>query len=146
MDTRGILRTARDRGAAVFLNSHLLSEVERVCDRVAIVDHGRVVAEGPLVEVLGRRETRIRVGRLPERGLDEALAAFGHVAVDGAELIVVDLDDDRVPDLVSTLVGLDIRVHEVRSGRGSLEERFLELVGRGADPGREAATTAEAAS
>ena len=45
VDVRGIVRAAADRGAAVFLNSHLLSEVEQVCDRVAILDHGRVVAQ-----------------------------------------------------------------------------------------------------
>jgi ABC-2 type transport system ATP-binding protein len=132
MDVRGILKTARDRGAAVFLNSHLLSEVERVCDRVAIVDRGRVVAEGPLSEVLGGRETRIRVEGLVRDALDRALAGFGQATFDGSELVVTDLDDDRVPDLVAALVALGARVHEVRSGRESLEERFLELVGRGA--------------
>ena len=60
IDVRGILRTARDRGAAIFLNSHLLSEVEQVCDRVAIVDRGAVVAEGTLGAVLGAPETRIK--------------------------------------------------------------------------------------
>jgi ABC-2 type transport system ATP-binding protein len=131
MDVRAILRTARDRGAAVFLNSHLLSEVERVCDRVAIVDRGRVVAEGALAEVLGAPETRIRVQGLKPAALETDLAAFGPASFDGAELALADLDDDRVPDLVAALVGLGVRVHEVRSGRESLEQRFFELVGRG---------------
>ena len=134
MDVRGILRTARDRGAAVFLNSHLLSEVERVCDRVAIVDRGRVVAEGPLTEILGSSDTRIRVEGLAPRALEAELGAFGPATFDGSELVVAGLDDDRVPDLVAALVGLGVRVHEVRSGRESLEQRFLELVGRGGPP------------
>jgi ABC-2 type transport system ATP-binding protein len=138
MDVRGILKTARDRGAAVFLNSHLLSEVERVCDRVAIVDRGRVVAEGPLAEVLGGRETRIRVGGPAPAALAGAVAGFGRASFDGSELVVADLDEDRVPDLVAALVGLGARVHDVRSGRESLEERFLELVGRDAAPGTSA--------
>lgn len=142
MDVRGILGTARDRGAAVFLNSHLLSEVERVCDRVAIVDRGRVVAEGPLTEVLGSSETRIRVEGLAPRALEVELAAFGPVTFDGSELVAPELDDDRVPDLVAALVGLGVRVHEVRSGRETLEQRFLELVGRGGPP----APSAERAS
>ena len=41
-DVRAIVRAARDRGATVILNSHLLTEVERVCDRVVILDHGRI--------------------------------------------------------------------------------------------------------
>ena len=130
IDVRGILRTARDRGAAIFLNSHLLSEVEQVCDRVAIVDRGRVVAEGPLAEVLGEEETRIRVEGLAPPGL-AALAGFGRPVMDGDDLVIRELGPDRVPDLVAALVGMGVRVHAVASGRESLERRFLELVGRG---------------
>ena len=135
MDVRGILRTARDRGAAVFLNSHLLSEVERVCDRVAIVDRGRVVAEGPLSEVLGRQRDanpgRGARGRAPSTA---SSPPSGRRPSTAAEVVVADLDEDRVPDLVAALVGLGVRVHEVRSGRESLEQRFLELVGHGSAP------------
>ena len=67
-DVREIIRHLRARGVAVFLNSHLLGEVEQVCDRVAIVDHGRVVATGSLDELLGgTQEVRLRV-----TGLDAA--------------------------------------------------------------------------
>ena len=52
-DVRAIIREASERGSAVLLNSHLLGEVERLCDRVAIVNHGRVVAAGSLGELLG---------------------------------------------------------------------------------------------
>jgi ABC-2 type transport system ATP-binding protein len=129
IDVRNILRTARERGAAVFLNSHLLSEVEQVCDRVAIVDRGRVVAEGTLEAVLGERETRIRVEGLAGDGLAR-LASFGDLAFDGTDLAVRALPDDRVPDLVAALVGMGVRVHAVASSRDSLEQRFLELIGR----------------
>ena len=54
-DVRRIIASLRDRGVTVFLNSHLLTEVERVCDRVAIVDHGRVVAELTMTELLRER-------------------------------------------------------------------------------------------
>ena len=53
-DVRTIIGRARDAGAAVFLNSHLLTEVERVCDRVAVVDHGRIIAEGVPQELIAR--------------------------------------------------------------------------------------------
>ena len=130
IDVRGILRTARDRGAAIFLNSHLLSEVEQVCDRVAIVDRGRVVAEGPLAEVLGERETRIRVEGLAPAGL-AGLAGFGSARMDGDDLVIRELAEELVPDVVAALIGMGVRVHAVASGRESLEQRFLELVGRG---------------
>jgi ABC-2 type transport system ATP-binding protein len=134
IDVRGILRTARDRGAAIFLNSHLLSEVEQVCDRVAIVDRGVVVAEGTLADVLGERETRIRVDGLGKADL-AALDAFGPSTLEDGELVLTALPDERVPDVVAALVGMGARVHAVSSSRESLEQRFLELVG-GAGGGR----------
>jgi ABC-2 type transport system ATP-binding protein len=51
-DVREIIHSLRERGTTVFLNSHLLSEVERVCDHVAIVNEGRVLESGPLADVL----------------------------------------------------------------------------------------------
>ena len=127
MDVRGILRNARERGAAVLLNSHLLTEVEQVCDRLAIVDHGAVVAEGTLAEVLGARETRIRVEGLEPPGL-ASLERFGAPRFDGRDLFIGDLPEAGVPELVAALVEMGVRVHEVASGRESLEARFLELV------------------
>ena len=142
IDVRGILRTARDRGAAVFLNSHLLGEVELVCDRVAIVDRGRVVADGPLRSVLGEPETHVRVEALGPDGL-QALGVFGQARLAGSDLLVPNLPDERVPDLVAALVDMGARVHEVTSARGSLEERFLALIaqnrGQGVDGGDGAA-------
>lgn len=133
MDVRGILRMARDRGAAIFLNSHLLSEVEQVCDRVAIVDRGKVVAEGTLAAVLGEQQTRVRCEGLDKLGTP-ALAPFGPARVEGQDLVFSDLPEERVPDLVATLVGLGVRVQAVSSGRESLEQRFLELVGHRTEP------------
>ncbi len=61
-DVRDLIRTLRARGVAVFLNSHLLSEVEMVCDRVAIIDRGRVVRQGPMAELIsGTLEVEVRV-------------------------------------------------------------------------------------
>ena len=127
MDVRAILRTARDRGAAVLLNSHLLTEVEQVCDRLAIVDRGAVIAEGSLAEVLGAHETRIRVEGLDPQGV-ASLARFGAPRFDGRDLVIKDLPASQVPDVIAGLVAMGARVHEVSSGRESLEARFLELV------------------
>jgi ABC-2 type transport system ATP-binding protein len=133
VDVRGIVRTAASRGAAVFLNSHLLSEVEQVCDRVAIIDHGRVVASGDLDDVLGQAETQIRVSGISASDLP-AIERFGPPTLDGDTLKIRPMDPDGVPDLVATLVSMGARIHEVRSGRGSLEQRFLALVARDRPP------------
>jgi ABC-2 type transport system ATP-binding protein len=131
-DVRAIIRALRERGTAVFLNSHLLTEVERVCDEVAIVDHGRVIAAGTLDELLGASTVRIRVTDLDGR-VRTALAAFGMLADDPPWLVVRGCSPERVPDLVAAIVAAGGRIHAVDAGRETLEERFLELLDHTAD-------------
>jgi len=126
-DVRAIVRSARDRGATVILNSHLLSEVEQVCDRVVILHRGRAVASGPLREVVSAGGVRLRVTDLGPAGR-EAVAAFGPVDVEGDWLTIRTLDQALIPDVVNAIVAAGGRVQAVEPGRGSLEARFLELV------------------
>jgi ABC-2 type transport system ATP-binding protein len=138
-DVRGIIREAQSRGSTVLLNSHLLGEVERLCDRVAIVFKGRVVAAGSMAELLGQPSVRIQVSELPADR--SALAAFGPLTDEGGWLTIRPLDPDRVPDVVATIVALGGRVHSVDPGRRSLEDLFLDLA-----RGQDAAADAEAAA
>src|SRR4051812_11659749 len=95
-DVRAIIREVRSRGTAVFLNSHLLTEVERVCDRVAIVDRGRVLAAGRLDELLGEPAVRIRASGLPADAATR-LGAFGPMRRDGDLLSLQPSHPGRVP-------------------------------------------------
>jgi ABC-2 type transport system ATP-binding protein len=126
-DVRAIVRAARDRGATVILNSHLLTEVERVCDRVVILHRGRAIASGPLDEVVAADGVRLRVDDLDDGGR-ASLARFGPVSFDGEWLSIRPLEAARIPDVVAAVVAAGGRVHAVEPGRGSLEARFLELV------------------
>jgi ABC-2 type transport system ATP-binding protein len=130
LDVRSIIRTARDRGTTVFLNSHLLTEVERVCDRVAIIDRGRVLEAGRLDELLGEPTVRIRVSEL-QADAAEGLSHFGPVRVDGEWLTIQPLPPESVPEVVSAIVAAGGRIHEVDVGRSSLEDRFLRLLTHG---------------
>ena len=132
-DVRAIIRDARERGTTVFLNSHLLTEVERVCDRVAIVDHGQVVEEGRLDDVLGDPGVRVQAAGLDETALAALEQQFGPLRRDGDWLAIQPFDPARVPDLVAAIVAAGGRVHEVDAGRRSLEERFLALLARSGD-------------
>ncbi len=109
---RELLEELRQRGVAVLLNSHLLSEVELVCDRVVIVDRGRTVAEGTPQE----------------------LAMPGGVEVQTASGTrrYPDAHRDDVPDLVAALVAAGERIYDVRVVTGTLEDAYLGLVGEGA--------------
>ena len=126
-DVRSIVRAARDRGATIVLNSHLLTEVERVCDRVIILDHGRTIASGSLDEVVASAGVRLRLGDTGEAARSVA-AAFGPVTVEGDWLTVRPLPPERIPDLVAAIVAGGGRIFAVEPGRGSLEARFLELL------------------
>jgi ABC-2 type transport system ATP-binding protein len=111
----------------VILNSHLLTEVEQVCDRVVILHRGRTIASGSIDEVVAADGVRIRVGGLDDAGRS-ALGRFGPLVVDGEWLSIRPLDPARIPDVVAAVVAAGGRVHAVEPGPGSLEARFLELV------------------
>ena len=133
-DVRDLLLSLKARQVAVLLNSHLIGEVERVCDRVVILDKGRVAASGTLPELLGQRELRMRLDGVGAKA-EARLAAAGALTRSGNEFTVTlptEEDVITVPDLVADLVGLGVRVHAVEPGRIKLEERLLDILRAGA--------------
>ncbi|MFP5220430.1 MAG: ABC transporter ATP-binding protein [Actinomycetes bacterium] len=133
-DVRDLLLDLRSRGVAVILNSHLIGEVERVCDRVVVLDKGRVAASGTLAELLGRREVRLRLDGVTPAA-EARMAQAGDVSREaGTYTVVLPVDDDpgTVPALVADLVALGVRVHAVEPARMSLEERLLGILRAGA--------------
>lgn len=136
-EVRQVVRDLRDRGATVFLNTHLLAEAEQVCDRVAVVDRGRSIATGSLAELLGdRASVRLRVAGLPARWW-ERLPRAGRWSAEGAWTRLELADPGCVPDVVRAVVELGGRVEAVVPEHQSLEDRFLELLGDRATGARE---------
>jgi ABC-2 type transport system ATP-binding protein len=135
-DVRSIVRRAADAGSTIFLNSHLLTEVERVCDRVAVVDHGRVLASGRIDDLLGESSVRLRITDFAAADVAE-LRRFGRVSVgEDGWFSITGLDPERVPDVVAAIVSVGGRVHAVESGRVTLEDLFMRLVGDGSSEPR----------
>jgi ABC-2 type transport system ATP-binding protein len=126
-DVREVIRALKARGTTVFLNSHLLTEVEQVCDRVAIVDKGRVIQVGTLDELLTTDAVRVRATGL-ENGGHDALRAFGELQDEGEWIVVRGINAERVPDLVRAIVERGGRVYAVEPRHESLEDRFLSLL------------------
>ena len=131
LDPAGI-REFRDRfralgqeGVTVFLSSHLLGEVERICDRVAIVDHGRLVAVGG-VDELGQSFVRIRVVvRHEEHVVAAALLAMFEVSSPARGVfLVANAEGRRINEALA--VG-GIYADSIGQERSGLEERFLAL-------------------
>ena len=126
-DVREIIRGLASRGTAVFLNSHLLSEVEQVCDRVAVVDHGRVIASGTMDELLGGTAVRVRATGLTQADKNR-LSGYGRIDDEGEQMTFANMDPDRVPELVASIVSMGGRVYEVAPRHQTLEDRFLQLL------------------
>ena len=133
VDVRDLVLSLKARGVSVLLNSHLIGEVELVCDRVLILDNGRVAAAGTLDELLGQQEVRLHLSGVDAR----AQARLGRSMSRSGDWFTVAVPPDgagtTVPDLVHDLVGLGVRVHAVEPGRISLEERLLGILRHGDD-------------
>ena len=132
VDVRDIVLELKSRGVAVLLNSHLIGEVERVCDRVVILDRGRVAASGTLSELLGQRELRLHLTEVSAAAAAR-LAATGRVeqAGDWFTLALSGDDGATVPALVRDLAALGVQVHAVEPARITLEERLLGILRAG---------------
>ena len=127
-------------GSTVLFSTHILNDVERVCDRVAILDHGRLVAEAPVEELLERYASDVYLVE-PEPATPEALqrVADALVAVNGvvaAEVrhgvVRVTVADAAVANrpLLGALAALDVAIASFERQRPTLEDVFLRLVGR----------------
>lgn len=126
-DVRDIIRSLKRRGTTVFLNSHLLAEVEQVCDRVAVVDRGRVISTGTLDDL----RNAVKAVRVRAAGFgDEAIAAaklFGNVRFEGATMVVGGVGEAEVPRLIRTLVAAGVDIYAVQPA-ATLEDSFLNLL------------------
>ena len=128
-EVRDLIRALRDRGTAVLLNSHLLGEVEQVCDHIVILDRGRVVRSGPLADVAVGAEVRVSLERLDDDAV-AVLQGFGRIAARDADTALVELDDvAAVPALAAALVTRGHGIRELVPMQRSLEDVFVDLVG-----------------
>jgi ABC-2 type transport system ATP-binding protein len=129
-DVRELVRELAADGVTVFLNSHLLTEVEAVCDRVAIVNQGRVIASGPLDDLAGAvTQLRIMADRV-DRDLLALVGRYGDVArVDGTAVTLAVDTLDCAPDLATVLIGSGYRLYGLVPVQRSLEDVFVDLVG-----------------
>jgi ABC-2 type transport system ATP-binding protein len=127
-EIRELLRSLGDEGRTVFVSSHLLTEIEHTCDRVAILAEGHCVAEGAVADVLRRgHQSRLRVG---VDDLDAGLAALsdaGIPAVRNHTTLVVDLPRSEAARVSRTLAERALWVTELLVEEASLEDVFLEL-------------------
>jgi len=135
---RDIIGELRRQGVAVFLNSHLLGEVEATCDRVVFLKQGRTVHELALAGPgAGASELTVELRVGPhDGGLLEALERFGPGPFEEDGLIRLTVGrDEALPELARWLVARGVALYEMRAQRKSLETWFLEVMGDDQRPG-----------
>jgi ABC-2 type transport system ATP-binding protein len=139
-DVRAILAQLRSEGVTVFVNSHLLSEVETSSDRVAIIDQGRVAAVGNVQDLLSRDLTvEFRLGPIEPETLAELgkVVTVEHVASGPRTTIVGRADDEEiVARAVDLLTRRGVAVYGVTPERRTLEDVFVDVVAKHGGPAR----------
>lgn len=127
LEVRTLMRAVAAEGRTVFVSSHILSEVEHACDRVAIVAHGKCIASGRVSELLQGTNARFRVRVDDVRARDVLTAGGWTVAPDADGALLVDVDPSRSHEVTSALAGAGIFLSELTPVSRSLEDVFLEL-------------------
>lgn len=128
---------AKEEGMSVIVSSHLLSEMELMCDRVAVIQHGKLIHVQRMRELMASQDAE----QLTSFEVDDAPAALAILELlcgpvvsanaEAADVIDVTVKRDRIPALIKALVDGGIAVYGVRTQVRTLEETFLEMTGDG---------------
>ena len=128
-----LVRGIRSRGKTVFLTTHLMEEAERLCDRVAIIDHGRLVDAGTPAALVRRHcpERTVVVTTADSAAADtfRAIPGIDAVDVNGADLSLRGRGDDFVTRVIQCLADHRITVSDLRTEAPTLEDVFLRVTG-----------------
>ncbi|WP_369226173.1 ATP-binding cassette domain-containing protein [Streptomyces sp. R39] len=122
-EMRSLLRELAAAGTTVFLSSHLLSEIEQVCDRVAVLHGGRLIEEGPVHDV-ARPTVRVTLDASDMTEAAGLFAGYRYRAAGPGRLLVEDADPREINQRLGQA---GVWAHEVRREPGALENRFLSL-------------------
>lgn len=128
---RALIRHVAAEGTTVFVSSHILTEVEQMCDDVAILKTGRLIAQGPVASVVSAsgRAASVLLRTTDDEGAMEALRAMPWVTSVRREdgRLVVDAPLEHTSDISRTLAERQIWLSELRASASSLEEAFMEI-------------------
>lgn len=141
-ELREFIRKLADEGLAVFVSSHLLSEIQLLCDRVAIISKGRVLAVGGVDELVARNSPYVLWELEPLERAREIMAArpditlleLDEVTLDdsviagmGANSQITAMEEDLIPEIVAVLVTEEVEIRAVHKINPTLEQLFLKL-------------------
>jgi ABC-2 type transport system ATP-binding protein len=123
-------KLAKEEGLGIIVSSHLLSEMEMMCDRFAIIQHGRLVGIESVQELSKQAQKVLLTVEPVERALTVIKNIYPHMNITPAKQgIEVSIDYKEIPSLNAALVSENIKVYGIQVLTKSLEERFLEITG-----------------
>ncbi len=129
-----LVRGIKERCKTVFLTTHLMEEAEQLCDRVAIVEHGRIIEMGSPAALVSRhcpeRSVAFTCGREVDRAVFEQVAGVAEVVVNSDTVSLTGTGEDFVSEVIACLAAHQIRVGTFRTEQSTLEDVFLKLTGQ----------------
>lgn len=129
-EVREIIVELRNQGKTVFLNSHLLSEVEMICDRVAVINNGKILQEGAIRDLLSQDvAVEMQVGEITASLQAELSAVSETVRIQGNSVRLTLESREEIPVLAEIVVRNGGRLYGLEVRRGSLEDLFIHLIG-----------------
>ena len=128
-EVRDLLKKLRDQGKTIFLNSHLLSEVERMSDKVAILKNGRLVREGSVEEFISvKQQFQLQVGTGDEETRLICMEMNIPLIAQNGHFVVSVSDDEQLNTLIDRLRAQDITIQGITPRKISLEDFFIDVI------------------
>jgi ABC-2 type transport system ATP-binding protein len=134
IEIRELLRELKRMGKTIMISSHILSELEEICDHVGIIEHGRLIFSGTMDEIRPRlgikSKVRVRVGANPDKAVEllSALPQISQVQLVGDDIAVTFHDGQQANGIVArTLVNGGLDVISLQPERLKLDDAFLQL-------------------
>ena len=133
-EIREIVRALGKAGHTIFISSHLLHEIEQICDHVAIIDRGQLLRQGSITDILGE-QCALRIEAEPIAQAAAIIARFMQATPEPIETnqLLVRVPRERAPEIVQALSAAGVRVYQIIIERESLEQVFLRTTRTEAD-------------
>ncbi|MEK3980832.1 ABC transporter ATP-binding protein [Psychrobacillus sp. FSL K6-2836] len=121
-------KIAEENNVSIFVSSHLLSEIELMCDRVAVIQNGKLIDERM---IQNDEKTRMQLKAEPTEVVETYLSSNGYVFTLHEGVFLLDLKEEKVPSLINELVAQKVQIFAISAVHETLEEQFLQMTGGG---------------
>ncbi|WP_192597173.1 ABC transporter ATP-binding protein [Sporosarcina limicola] len=121
-------KIAETEGVSVFVSSHMLSEIELMCDRIAVIQNGKLI---DIREMSAEQESHYYIEALPADAAKNLFVAEGFTVEPHKDGFIINVEKTRIPSLIQQLSAQDLQLYAVEPHRKTLEDQFLEMTGGG---------------